>query len=189
MSDLTPDDIKKNMHQKMTASLDALKKEFSVIRAGRATPAILESVKIDCYGTPTPLNQVAAISVPDPKTLLINPWDKKVIKEIERAILRLNLGLNVSHDGNLMRATLPPLTEENRKEYVRKAKKMGEDAKVAIRNIRRDANDHLKKIEKDKLVGQDEAKRALDASQKETDQFIQLIDTVVAQKEQELMTV
>ena len=174
---------------KMKKSYNALLDEYATIRAGRANPHILDKVMVDYYGTPTPLKNLSNISVPDPRTLLISPFDPKSIHEIEKAINIANIGINPSNDGKCVRLVIPQVTEERRKELTKTVKKMGEDCKVAIRNLRRDANDDLKKLEKNHEITEDDLKKALDDVQKATDKTIKEIDQVVAEKEKEIMEV
>jgi ribosome recycling factor len=166
-----------------------LKKDLAALRAGRATPALLDKVVVEYYGSEMPVNQLANISTPDPRTLVIQPWDKSALAEIERAILKSDLGLTPSNDGNVIRINLPALTQERRAELVKVVKKTGEEAKVAIRNIRRDANDEIKKLEKNGDISEDESRRGQDEIQKLTDKFIQEADKVVAAKEKEIMEI
>lgn len=173
----------------MEKSIDALKKELSRIRTGRASTTLLDDVKVDYYGTPTPLNQVGTLTVPEPRLITIQPWEKNLIPEIEKAILKSDLGLNPSSDGQLVRIAIPPLTEERRKEMVKLTKRIGEDAKIAVRNTRRDANENLKKLEKDKEISEDELKRGEKEIQDLTDGFVKKIDEVVAVKEKEVMEI
>ena len=175
--------------EKMGKSINAMKEEFSTIRAGRANPNVLSKIKVDYYGTPTPIQQVGNISVPEPRILMIAPWDATLIKEITKAINMSDLGINPSTDGKVIRLVFPELTEERRKELAKDIRKKGEAAKVAIRNIRRDANDHLKKLEKSEDVSEDEIKDLQDIIQKETDAHIKTIDKDVEVKEKEIMTV
>ena len=168
---------------------EMLKEELNTVRAGRANAALLDKVMVDYYGTPTPLKNLSNISVPDPRTLLISPFDPKSIHEIEKAINIANIGINPSNDGKCVRLVIPQVTEERRKELTKTVKKMGEDCKVAIRNLRRDANDDLKKLEKNHEITEDDLKKALDDVQKATDKTIKEIDQVVAEKEKEIMEV
>ncbi len=177
------------LQRKMDSAIDSLKKDFIGVRTGRATPAIFDPIKVDYYGTPTPISQVGTISTPEPQLLVINPWDKNMIKDIEREIQRANLGLSLSQDGNIIRAVLPPLTEERRKELVKSTKKMGEASKIAIRNVRREANESVKQLQKDKLVSQDDEKSSHEVIQKKTDSHIETITDLTNKKETELMTV
>lgn len=175
--------------EKMEKTLDSLRGDFSTIRAGRANPALLNKLVVDYYGSPTPIQQVANISVPEARLLQIQPWDKTMIKAIEKAIHTSDLGINPSNDGNLIRLTFPELTEDRRKELAKDVKKKGEAAKVAIRNIRRDANDKIKKAEKDGEFTEDDVKGAEDDVQKMTDKFIAKIDKETEEKTKEIMTV
>jgi len=175
--------------EKMEKTLDNLCGDFSTIRAGRANPALLNKLVVDYYGSPTPIQQVANISVPEARLLQIQPWDKTMIKAIEKAINTSDLGINPSNDGNLIRLTFPELTEERRKELAKDVKKKSEAAKVAIRNIRRDANDKIKKAEKDGEFTEDDVKGAEDDVQKMTDKFIAKIDKATEEKTKEIMTV
>lgn len=189
MSAETVEDVLEVMERKMENTVESLKKEFMAVRTGRATPAIFDPIKVDYYGTPTPISQVGTISVPEPQLLVISPWDKNILKEIEREIQRANLGLTLSQDGNIIRAVLPPLTEDRRKELAKGAKKMGEDCKVAVRNVRREANDQVKKLQKGKTISQDEEKTALELIQKETDAYIETVSDLTGKKETEILTV
>lgn len=173
----------------MEKSIDALKKDFAKVRTGRASAALLDDVRIDYYGTPTPLNQVGTLAVPEPRLITIQPWEKKLIPEIEKAILKSDLGLNPASDGVLVRIVIPALTEERRKEMVKLVRKMGEETKIAIRNIRRDGNEQLKKLEKNKEISEDELKRGEKEIQDLTDQFVRKTDEVVAGKEKEVMEI
>ena len=181
--------IKKNLKERSKKTISVLKEELNTVRAGRANAALLDKVMVDYYGTPTPLKNLSNISVPDPRTLLISPFDPKSIHEIEKAINIANIGINPSNDGKCVRLVIPQVTEERRKELTKTVKKMGEDCKVAIRNLRRDANDDLKKLEKNHEITEDDLKKALDDVQKATDKTIKEIDQVVAEKEKEIMEV
>lgn len=172
----------------MEKALAALKRELSTLRAGRASPVMLERVSADYYGTPTPINQLGSINTPDSRTLVIQPWDKSALAAIEKAILKSDLGLNPANDGSIIRIVIPPLTEERRKELAKETKKFGEDAKVAIRNVRRDANDDIKKLEKDQ-ISEDESRRHQDDIQKLTDKYVAEVDKILAAKEKEIMEV
>ena len=176
------------IQEKMEKTINNFTERLSEIRAGRANPAILNKVKIDYYGTPTPIQQVANVSVPEPRMIQIQPWESSLIKGIEKAILTSDLGLNPSNDGKIVRLVLPELTEERRKDLVKDVKKKGEAAKVAVRNIRRDANDAFKKLTKQD-VSEDEVKDLEDAVQKLTDKFIKKIDAAVETKSKEILTV
>lgn len=183
------DGVKKSATEKMHASIEALKHEFSTIRTGMASLSLLDDVKVDYYGTMSPINQVATLSLPDGRTIAVQPWESKMIGPIERALLKSDLGINPVNDGKLIRLNIPPLTEERRKEMVKKAKKMAEDAKVGIRNIRRESNETLKKAQKDKTITEDDLKRGEQDIQKITDDFIKKVDDVFAHKEKEVMEV
>lgn len=174
---------------KMTKTLDGLRKEYLTIRAGRANPHILDKLTVDYYGTPTPLQQVANITVPEARMIQIQPWEASLIKDISKAILSSDLGLNPNSDGKVIRLVLPELTEERRKELVKDVKKKGEAAKVAVRNIRRDANDSLKKLGKSADVSEDEIKDLENVVQKWTDKYIKDIDKAVEEKSKEILTV
>ncbi|MGL5435282.1 MAG: ribosome recycling factor [Lachnospiraceae bacterium] len=174
---------------KMNKSLDSLMGELATIRAGRANPHVLDRIKIDYYGTPTPIQQVGNISIPEARMIVIQPWEKNLLKEIEKALLTSDLGINPTNDGNVIRLVFPELTEERRKGLAKDVKKKGEGAKVAIRNIRRDANDAIKKMEKTNEISEDELKTSEDKIQKITDKMIEKIDGVVDNKTKEIMTV
>ena len=175
--------------EKMGKTLDSLERDYVGIRAGRANPRLLDKITVDYYGTPTPLQQVGNISVPDPKSILIAPWEPKMVKEIERAINASDIGINPTNDGKNVRLTFPDLTEERRKELAKDVKKRGEDAKVAIRNIRRDGIEVIKKITKAGEVSEDEGRDLENEMQKITDQYIGEIDKAVETKTQEVMIV
>ena len=174
---------------KMQKTLDVLAKELAAVRAGRANPHVLDRITLDYYGTPTPLQQVANISVPEARMIQIQPWEKKIIKDIEKAILMSDIGINPTNDGTVIRLVFPELTEERRKELVKDVKKKGEGAKVAVRNIRRDANDLLKKLEKGGEITEDELADGEDQIQKLTDKMIAKVDKAVEEKTAEIMTV
>lgn len=181
--------IYKSHEEKMTKCLESLKRELAAIRTGRATPALLDRVQVDYYGSPTPVSQVANVSIPDPRSILIAPWEKTMVPEIEKAIMKSDLGLTPNSDGAVIRLNLPQLTQERRAEFVKVAHKKTEEARIAIRNVRRDANEALKKLEKDKSVPEDELKKAQDDVQKLTDRHIKDGDQMVAAKEKEIMEV
>ena len=181
--------IKKNLEERSKKTISVLKEDLNTVRAGRANPALLDRVMVEYYGTPTPLKNLSNISVPDPRTLLISPFDPKSISEIEKAINVANIGINPSNDGKCIRLVVPQVTEERRKELTKTVKKMGEDSKVAIRNLRRDANDELKKLEKNHQITEDDLKKALDDVQKATDKTTKEIDEIVAAKEKEILEV
>ena len=173
---------------KMSKSYDSLLKDFGTIRAGRANPHVLDKITVDYYGTPTPLQQVGNITVPEARMLVIQPWEKKLIKEIEKAIMVSDIGINPSNDGSCIRLVFPELTEERRKDLVKEVKKKGEESKVAVRNSRRDGNDSFKKLAKED-VSEDEIKMLEEQLQKVTDKFIKEIDGMVEEKSKEIMTV
>ena len=183
------DKIVKETEAKMEKSLTTLKTDLNKIRTGRASLALFDDVRIDYYGTPTPLNQVATLSVPEPRMITIQPWDTSIASEIEKAILKSELGLNPMNDGKIIRIPIPRLTEERRKELVKVAKKIGEGAKVSIRNIRREANDHLKGLEKNKKISQDDLRQLIDKIQTFTDKYIEKADEVLSAKEKEIMEI
>jgi ribosome recycling factor len=183
------DDILKDLHQRIAKTLDDLKRELSNVRTGRANLHLLDGVRVDYYGTPTPLNQVATLSVPEARLIMVKPWEKQMIPPIEKAIRDANLGLNPQSDKDLVRVPIPPLTEERRKEIVKQVKNKGEDHKIAIRNERRDAKELIEVSKKDGEISEDEAKKALDKMQKETDDGVKKIDEIVAAKEKEVMQV
>ena len=174
---------------KMQKSLDNLLSEFGGIRAGRANPHVLDKLKVDYYGTPTAIQQVANVSVPEPRMILIQPWEASLVKEIEKAIMTSDLGINPTNDGKVVRLVFPELTEERRKEIAKDIKKKGESAKVAVRNIRRDANDSFKKLAKTEDISEDEIKSLEDGPQKLTDKYITEIDKAVEEKNKEILTV
>lgn len=182
-------DLKKKTADKMDAAINALKKEFATIRTGRASLSLLDGIKVDYYGSITPLNQVASLAVPESRLITIQPWDPKVIENIEKAIQASGIGLTPANDGKIIRLPVPPLTEDRRKELVKLAKKMAEDSRVAIRNIRRDINEEVKKIEKEKKISEDESRKTHEEIQKTTDQYIKKIDEILKKKEEEIMEV
>lgn len=172
---------------RMDKTIAALKDEFKALRTGRASASIFDRVRVDYYGTPTPLNQVSTISVPEARSIVIQPFDKSLISEIEKAILKSELGLNPSNDGKVIRISIPPLTAERRKELVKQAKSIAENSRVAIRNIRRDGNDELKKQQKDGTITEDDLKTGEADLQKSTDKYIQDINKILEEKEKEIM--
>lgn len=183
------DGLLKDAKVRMRKAIDLLNLEIAKVRTGRASLSILDDVRVDYYGNPTPLNQVATLNTPDPRMITIQPWELNLIANIEKAILKADIGLNPTNDGKIIRLPVPALNEERRKELARFIKKHGEDSKVAVRNVRRDANEHLKKLEKEDRVSEDDIKKAQVDVQKLTDDFIKEIDEVVAKKEKEIMTV
>lgn len=182
-------DVQEHLESRMQKTLSVLKEELNTVRAGRANAALLDKVVVDYYGSPTPLKGLANISVPDPRTLMVTPFDAKAVHDIEKAINLLNLGINPSNDGKVIRLVIPQVTEERRKELTKTIKKMGEEVKIAVRNERRDANDELKKLEKAGDLTEDDLKKELDTVQKRTDKAIKDIDDIVATKEKEILEV
>lgn len=174
---------------RMEKAIEVLRKDLASLRAGRATPALLDKISVDYYGAITPINQVANISIPEPRLLVIQPWDKGMISAVEKAIMKSDLGLTPTSDGTVIRLAVPQLTQERRTELVKVVKKKAEEARVAVRNVRRDANDQLKELEKDGDVSQDEARKGQDEIQKVTDKHIKGIDQVLEKKEKEIMEV
>ncbi len=181
------DEIYQETGDNMRKSIASLENEFKRIRTGRASVSILDGIRVDYYGTPTPLNQMTSLSVPESRLISIQPWDVSVIKEIEKSILKSDLGLTPSSDGKIIRIAIPPLTEERRKELVKVINKMSEDHKVAVRNLRRDANDMIKELKKEGEISEDEAFKAQDQVQKITDEHITLIDEINNKKEKEIL--
>lgn len=184
-----PNSVINQGEEKMKKSIEALKKEFAKIRTGHANPAILNPVMVDYYGSLTPLNQIAGVSAQDAQTIVVKPYDRNSLTNIEKAIQIANLGFNPINDGTVIRIPVPALTESTRKDLVKQAKKLSEDGKVAIRNIRRDVMDQLKKMEKDSLISEDELKKHSDSVQKATDKYIQQVEDVLKEKEQAIMTI
>jgi len=182
------DDILHDVEDRMTKSIKNLQKDFSTIRTGRANPAMFEGLRVNVYGSEMPLNQVATISVPEPRLVVIQPWDKSNLGEVEKAILRSDLSVNPSNDGNLIRIQIPELTGERRKEYVKLAKQKAEECKISIRNIRRDGNDMIKSLEKEKEISEDEAKSVQDKIQKITDKYIDDTQKLTDNKEKEIVS-
>ncbi len=181
------DTILKEAEQKMKNSLAVLKKDFDSIRTGRASVSLLDTVQVSYYGTPTALSHIGTLSTPDPQTITITPWEKPLIPDIEKAIMNAGLGLNPSNDGDMIRINIPPLTEERRKELSKLAKKYTEDAKISIRNVRRDANEKFKNLEKNGDISEDDCKRNQDSVQKITDKTIQNAETLYKRKDTEIM--
>ena len=179
--------IYQETRENMGKSTDALKKEFKRVRTGRASLSILDPIRVDYYGTLTPLNQMASLSIPESRLITIQPWDSSVIKDVEKAILKSDLGLTPSNDGKLIRISIPPLTEERRKQLVKEVHKKGEEHKVAVRNIRRDSNDLLKSMQKDGEISEDDNYRAQEQVQKITDEYVKLIDNICKEKENEIL--
>ncbi|MBS4022430.1 MAG: ribosome recycling factor [Dethiobacter sp.] len=181
-------EVYSSTEEKMQKAVAALKKELSTLRAGRATTSLLDKVSVDYYGTLMPINQLANVSTPEPRLLIIQPWDKKAVSEIERAILKSDLGLTPNSDGTIIRLSIPQLTEERRKELVKLVKKKAEEGRVAVRNIRRDANEELRKMEKDSIT-EDQLHKSQDEIQKLTDKYIEEVEKVLSAKEKEIMEV
>ena len=175
--------------RKMDSSITALKRELSAIRTGRATPALIENVPVDYYGVPTPLNQIASISAPDSRAIMVQPWDKQALQEIEKSLIKSDMGFNPSNDGTIITVPIPPLTQERRQELVRLLKRRLEESKVSIRNVRRDGIDSLRKLERAKSISQDENRRTQDQLQKSTDNHVKIVDDLGASKETEIMQV
>jgi len=182
-------DIYKEMEDKCKKAIEAMEKEYLSIRTGRANPALLHQVKVDYYGSPTPINHLAGIGVPEPRLLVVNPYDKAVIKEIEKAIIAANLGLNPASDGKTIRVVIPPLTEERRKELVKMVSKKNEDAKVSIRNLRRNSIEKAKELEKNSDITEDDEKKAQVEIQKITDKYIKNLDSIFENKKKEIMEI
>lgn len=177
------------LHERMTKTVSNFKTELTKVRTGRATPALLDGVRVDYYGSEMPISQVASVTCPEPRTIQIQPWEAGMLQAIEKAILVADLGLNPQNDGRLIRVPLPMLTEERRKELVKFIKKQGEECKIALRNERRDANEEVKKLEKDKKLAEDDAKKATEQVQKKTDEFVAEVDKILAAKEKDIMSV
>ncbi len=175
--------------ERMQKAMDSLERDLAKLRTGRASTTLVDDIRVDYYGTPTPLNQIASVSVPDSRTITIQPWDKGAFGEIEKAIQKSDLGLNPVNDGVLIRISMPALTEERRKELVKVAKKYSEDAKVAVRNVRREANDTLKKMKNDKDLSEDEMHKGQDDVQKLTDDFVAKADDIAKAKEEEILEI
>lgn len=182
-------DVEKEAEKKMIGAVEAAQREFATIRTGRANPALLERVTVDYYGTPMPVNQLATISVPEPRLLVISPWDRNALPLIEKAIIKSDLGLTPVSDGHVIRLNIPVLTEERRKEMIKLLHKKAEEARVAVRNVRREANEELKKLEKSGQASEDDVRRAQEHIQKLTDKYIEQIDRITEAKEAELMEV
>ena len=179
----------KEFNRKMDKTLEILQEDFGAIRAGRANARVLDRITVEYYGSQMPINQVANISIPEPRIIQIAPWEQSMLKVIEKAIQKSDLGINPSNDGKIIRLLLPELTQERRKELVKQTRKMAEDCKVAIRSIRRDANDQIKKMKKDNAITEDDQKSAEDKIQKATDKIVKEVDAITAEKEKELMDV
>ena len=185
----TPEVILSDTEERMTKSIDALKREISTLRTGRATPSLVDNIHVDYYGTSTPLNQLASVSAPDAQAIIIQPWDKGSIQDIEKSLSTSDLGFNPSNDGNQITVPIPPLTQERRLDMVRLLKKKIEDGKVSVRNVRRDSVERLRKLEKEKSISQDDSRRGQDQIQKSTDSYTKLIDDISKVKEAEITQV
>ena len=183
------DELLLDAEERMEKALAALERDYGKLRTGRATTGLVEDIKVDYYGTPTPIKQLASVAVPDSRTVTIQPWDRGAFALVEKAILKSDLGLTPMNDGKLIRIAIPPLTEDRRKELTKIARKYTEEAKVAIRNIRRDVNDGLKKLEKDKLLSEDELKKAMEDIQKLTDTYVARADAKASAKDKEIMEI
>ena len=188
-NDQTPETVLTDVDHKMDRAIDALKRELSALRTGRATPSLIENIKVDYYGVPMPLNQIASISAPDARAIMVQPWDKAAMKEIEKSLLMSDMGFNPSNDGTNITVPVPPLNTERRQDLVKVLKRKIEDGKVSIRNVRRDGQDRLRKMEKDKDISQDQSRRAQDQLQKGTDGHTKTVDQVGAAKEAEILQV
>ncbi len=182
------DEVLSETRRKMDKVLEAMARDLSRVRTGRASVALLEGIRVDCYGTSMPLPQVASLAAPEPRLLTVQPWDPTVLGDIEKAILKSDLGLNPVNDGKIIRLPIPALTTERRKELVKMIKKMEEEGKVALRNVRREANDDLKEMKKEKILSEDEVHRAQDEVQKITDEYIKKVEAQAADKEKEIMS-
>ena len=188
-ADLTPEEVLRDVDTKMNRSLDAFKRDLNELRTGRATPSLVENVPVDYFGTPTPLKQIASIAAPDARAIIVTPWDKGAVREIEKGLLKSALGLNPSNDGNIITVPIPPLTNDRRQDMVKLLKKKVEDGKISLRNVRRDGLESLRKLEKDKSISQDENRRAQDQLQKMTDGHTKQIDDTGSAKEAEILQV
>lgn len=186
---LTPEAILQEVERKMGRSMDALQRELASLRTGRATPSLIENVAVDYYGSPTPLKQLATITAPDARAILVQPWDRQSLRDIEKSLMRSELGFNPSNDGSVITVPIPPLNQERRQELVRLLKRKIEEGKVSIRNVRRDGLESLRKLERDKAISQDQNRRSQEQLQKTTDARIKDIDQVAAAKEAEIMQV
>mgnify|MGYP001342260883 FL=1 len=188
-ADLTPEEVLGDVDTKMNRSLDAFKRDLNQLRTGRATPSLVENVPVDYFGTPTPLKQIASIAAPDARAIIVTPWDKGAVREIEKGLLKSELGLNPSNDGNIITVPIPPLTNDRRQDMVKLLKRKIEDGKISLRNVRRDGLESLRKLEKDKSISQDENRRAQDQLQKMTDGHTKQIDDTGSAKEAEILQV
>ncbi len=180
--------VQKDLETRMQQALDVLTREYAAVRTGRANAALLDGVRVEAYGNMTPINQLASVSVPDPRTIVIQPWDATQLKEIEKGIVKSDIGITPSNDGKVIRLTMPTLTEERRKQLAKAVGKLAEDARVSVRNVRREANDKLKALAKEKKLSEDEERRAHDQIQKATDRFTARIEELTKKKEHEVLT-
>jgi ribosome recycling factor len=185
---MTPKDVKRETEEKMKKTIEVTRREFSTIRTGRATPGLVEHIKVDYYGTPTPLRQIATIQTPEARLIVIQAWDPNAVGSIEKAILASDLGVNPNNDGKVIRLSLPQLTQEKREELTKVVRKLAEDSKISVRSIRRDANDQIKKLEKDKGIPEDERFKSQDEIQKLTNTYIGDIDKLLQEKEKEILS-
>ena len=181
-------DVLKDMETRMNSAIETLGREFTAVRTGRASTGLLDTIRVDYYGTPTPIGQMASVSIPDPRTLVIQPWETAQLQAIEKAIMKSDLGLTPVNDGKVIRLVMPTLTEERRKQLAKNVHKLAEEGRVAVRNVRREANDKLKAMAKDKKVSEDEERRGHDQIQKTTDRFIEKVDELLKKKEQEILS-
>ncbi len=186
---LTPDEVLADVERRMNRSVEALERELATLRTGRATPSLVENINVDYYGSPTPLKQIASISAPDARAIMIQPWDRQALRDIERSLMQSEMGFNPSNDGNIITVPIPPLNQERRQELVRLLKRKIEEGKVSVRNVRRDGLESLRKLERDKAISQDQNRRSQDQLQKTTDSFIKSMDQVSTAKEAEIMQV
>ena len=187
--ELTPEDVLKQVENKMDRALDALRRELNTLRTGRATPALIENISVDYYGVPTPLKQIASISAPDARAIMVQPWDKQSVREIEKSLMKSDMGFNPSNDGNVITVPIPPLNQERRQDMVRLLKRKLEEGKVSVRNVRREGLENLRKLERDKAISQDQNRRSQDQLQKTTDGHTKTIDEVGVAKETEILQV
>ncbi len=183
------DEIVSKAQHHMDRSIESLRENFGTVRAGRASTSILDTLRVDYYGTPTPINQVANVSIPEPQMILVQPWEKKMLEVIQKAIMTSDLGLNPGNDGALIRVPLPQLTEERRKDLVKQVHKLAEEGRIAVRNVRRDANDTLKKALKDSEISEDDERRALKEIQDLTDEHVKKIDELLKHKEEDILAI
>ena len=186
---LTPENVLADVERRMNRSMEALERELATLRTGRATPSLVENLSVDYYGSPTPLKQIASISAPDARAIMIQPWDRQALRDIERSLMQSEMGFNPSNDGNIITVPIPPLNQERRQELVRLLKRKIEEGKVSVRNVRRDGLESLRKLEREKVISQDQNRRSQDQLQKTTDSFIRSMDQVSTAKEAEIMQV